>query len=193
MPRHLVILLGSCLVIALSGCSKPDTPESPVDTQQANPATPGPALEVCTLLTSQEIESVQGEPLKEAKPSTKAAKGLIVSQCYFALPTFVNSISLTVVEKEGSGGRDPKQLWKEIFSADKLQDKEYEGGKKKLAPKRIPDLGDEAFWTGSAAVGALHVLKGNKYITISVGGAGDQETKIKKSKDLAQIVLKRLY
>jgi len=36
------------------------------------------------------------------------------------------------------------------------------------------------------------VLKGNSYIRISVGGAGDQATKIKKSKALAQMVLKHL-
>jgi hypothetical protein len=36
------------------------------------------------------------------------------------------------------------------------------------------------------------VLKGNSYIRISVGGPGDQATKIKKSKDLAEMVLKRL-
>jgi hypothetical protein len=40
--------------------------------------------------------------------------------------------------------------------------------------------------------GALYVLKGNNYIRISVGGAGDQADKIRKSKALAQSILGRL-
>jgi hypothetical protein len=191
MRKHFV-LLASCLAAALAGCSKPETPQSPADTQQANAATAGPAIDACALLTSEEIESVQGEPIKETKSSRKSDGGLAVSQCYFALPTFVNSISLRVVQKSGGpDGRDPKQVWEETFAPDKLQDLEREGGKKKLAPQRIADLGDAAFWIGSPA-GGLYALKGNSYIRISVGGAGDQETKIKKSKDLAEMVLKRL-
>jgi hypothetical protein len=155
-------------------------------------APPGPAIDACALLTSKEIESVQGEPIKETKPSGKSDGGLAVSQCYFALPTFVNSISLRVVRKsDGPGGRDPKQVWEETFAPDKLQDLEREGGKKKFAPQKIADVGDAAFWMGGPA-GGLYARKGNSYIRISVGGAGDQETKIKKSKDLAQMVLQRL-
>jgi hypothetical protein len=40
--------------------------------------------------------------------------------------------------------------------------------------------------------GALYVLKGNSYIRISVGGAGDQTQKMEKSKTLAESVLKHL-
>jgi hypothetical protein len=36
------------------------------------------------------------------------------------------------------------------------------------------------------------VLQGSYYIRISVGGADDEETKIKKSTALAQLILKRL-
>jgi hypothetical protein len=38
----------------------------------------------------------------------------------------------------------------------------------------------------------LYVLKGNEFIRVSVGGAGDEASKIDKSKKLAQMVLKRL-
>lgn len=193
MCKHF-LLLGCCLLIALESCSKPETPQSSGDAEQTNvaAAAPGAAIDACALLTSEEIESVQGEPIKERKPSGKSEGGLTVSQCYFALPTFVNSISLRVVRKgDGPGGRDPKQVWEETFAPEKLQDVEREGGKKKLAPQRITDLGDAAFWMGSPA-GGLYARKGNSYIRISVGGAGDQEMKLSKSKALAQMVLKRL-
>jgi hypothetical protein len=120
--------------------------------------------------------------------------GLSVSQCYFTLTTSSNSISLTVMQKaDGSDGRDPKHYWEEIFHRASDKEKGREGEREKAAaPEKIPGLGDEAFWTGNRVGGDLYVLKGNSYIRISVGGAGDQATKIKKSKDLAQMVLKRL-
>jgi hypothetical protein len=40
------------------------------------------------LADKQGIESVQGEPLKETKPSEKSDGAFAVSQCVFTLPTF---------------------------------------------------------------------------------------------------------
>jgi hypothetical protein len=53
-------------------------------------------------------------------------------------------------------------------------------------------VGDEAFWVENLADGQLYVWKGDSYIVIRGFGAGDRASKIKKSKDLAQMVLKRL-
>jgi hypothetical protein len=53
-------------------------------------------------------------------------------------------------------------------------------------------VGDEAFWSASSVGGALYVLKGDRYLRISVGGAGNAETKLKKSKTLALNALRRL-
>ena len=60
------------------------------------------------------------------------------------------------------------------------------------APEKVKDLGDEAFWMASRVGGALYVLKKDVFFRISVGGAGDERTKLKKSKTLAQQVLKRI-
>ena len=68
---------------------------------------------------------------------------------------------------------------------------EEEEGRSRMAEK-IAGLGDVAFWIVDLVGGALYVLKGNRYIRISVGGPGDQAIKMKKSKMLAEIVLKRL-
>jgi hypothetical protein len=221
MRKHF-ILLASSLIVTLSACSKSETPQAPKGAPQANTAAPGPAtqpsqpatianaeankgkIDACALLTSKEIQSVQSEPLKETKPSGKSEGGFAVSQCYFTLPTFTNSISLTVMQRgDGTGARDPKQFWKETFHREKDsekaahdKDKNNKGSEeeeeKSAPPEKIAGLGDEAFWSGNRVGGALYVLKGNSYIRISVGGAGDQATKIKKSKALAQMVLKHL-
>lgn len=186
-------------------------PQSPAAPPQANTAVPSTAnqpgkaasanlesnkgkIDACALLTSKEIESVQGEPMKETQPSGKSGGGFSVSQCYFTLPTSSNSISLTVMQKaDGLDARDPKQYWEEVFHRNTDKDKEREGEREKAAaPEKIAGVGDEAFWSGNRVGGVLYVLKGSNYIRISVGGPDDQATKIKKSKDLAQMVLKRL-
>lgn len=186
----LVVSLG-----LLGSCSKPAT------TNLANSPSPSPSPAsaattaaadnyACTLLTKEETQAVQGEPFKNTKPTQHSSGGLNVSQCYFELPTPVNSIVLSVTRK-AAGGTDPSQSWREIFHREESARKkdEKEGEKE---PLKVEGVGDEAFWTGNRVGGALYVLKGNCYIRISVGGAGDQALKIENSKKLALAVLKRL-
>jgi hypothetical protein len=224
------------LVFGIVGCAKSEVPQSSAGNQgAASPPTtagsPGPVaqngepaattaastgkgkIDACALLTSPEIKSVQGEPLKETKASGSAEKGFLISQCFFTLPTFNNSISLVVTQKgEGPGGRDPKEFWEATFEKSenerekegdkksaKEREKEKERGKGReeeeeeaASAQKITGVGDEAFWTGSRVGGALYVLKGSTYLRISVGGAGDQQSKINKSKALARLALKRL-
>lgn len=166
-------------------------------------------LDPCSLLASKDIESVQGEPLKGPTGSSKTANGLVTSQCYFALPTASNSISLTVTQgAEGADAREPKEFWDQTFHRDQKEEKEHgeeKGNKEKRGkatggeeeeearpPKKVDGVGDEAFWSGNRYGGALYVLKGDKVIRISVGGASNEAAKIEKSKKLAQIVLSRL-
>jgi len=194
MTRRFGIAATLCclLGIVVGSCSKPN----PSANATAQPtATPAAASQptgdyACTLLTKEETQAVQGEAFKDTKPTQHSVGGLNVSQCYFELPIPVNSIVLTVTRKADGGG-DPSQSWREIFhreeSARKKEEKEEE-----KEPLKVEGVGDEAFWTGNRVGGALYVLKGNCYIRISVGGAGDQAQKIENSKKLALAVLKRL-
>lgn len=194
------------LVLAGAGCSKSDKPDVSTATPQpsasaSQSSTSSPAAQeakgdgafACTLLTKEETQAVQGDAFKETKASQKLTAGLIQSQCYFELPTTVNSIVLTVTQRgEGADARDPKQNWQELFHRDKALEKKEEEKEGGQGPEEIEGLGDEAFWTGSRVGGALYVLKGNSFIRISIGGADDRAAKIEKSKALAQSVLKRL-
>jgi hypothetical protein len=199
MRSHLTIPV-ALLVLATASCSKSDkpetsspTPQPSVSASQASAAkedAAGDGAFVCALLTKEETEAVQGEPFKATKPSQKSSMGLTVAQCYFELPTTVNSIVVTVTQKAaGPDGRDPKQSWQEIFHKESSSEKKEEEGAK---PEKIEGVGDEAFWTGTRVGGALYVLKGNSYLRISIGGGADRTQKIEKSKALAQSVLKRL-
>jgi hypothetical protein len=191
--RGNLILLVFCLMSAIAGCSKPKTDRSTTNPQQTNTQVTAKVIDACSLLSSQEIEAIQGAPLKETKPSVNSAGGVNVSQCYFLLPVAADSIVLAVTQKaDGSNSRDPKQSWEGIFHDDKEKKSARDEESKSPPPEKIDGLGDEAFWAPRRFGGTLYVLKGNIYISLSVGGSGDQATKLQKSRALAEIVLKRL-
>lgn len=180
--------------IFCSACSKPP-PSGPAQDRVGSSATPSPpaaaaAIDACALLTSEEIQSIQGEPIKEAKSTTQSTGGLVVSQCYFALPTMVNSISLQVTQGGvGPGARKVSEIWNEYFGkeAPLMQESNKAG-----VPRRIEGLGEKAYWVGNDKIGVLSVLFKNSYLTLSIGGAGDQQVKIERCTELARKILARL-
>jgi hypothetical protein len=201
--RSLFLTLAFCLSLSLAACSKKTTP-SLTETPPQKSTSPAPAstpanavtsknhLDACSLLTGPEIEGIQGAAPVDTKPSVNSHGGLTVSQCYFLLPVAANSIVVTVTQKsDGPGGSNPKEAWEKIFH-EEHENAEREEEKESLKPQKIPDLGDEAYWTPQRFGGVLYALKGNSYISISVGGAGDQASKLQKSKSLAELILKRL-
>ena len=221
--RFNLSLLLLCLTLAIAGCSQTTSqpsanapqavatsPSAASSSPVANTASPAPAVPVqakidaCALLTSKEIEAVQGQPLKETKLSGQSTGGFSMSQCFFTLPTFTNSISLLVAQKgEGSSAQDPREFFRERFHEKTKGEKERERerDKKKAGeeeeeegspPQKVTGIGDEAYWTGSRVGGALYVLKGHSYVRISIGGPADQATKIKKTKALAAKAVARL-
>jgi hypothetical protein len=162
------------------------------------------------LLTNAEIAAVQKDTVTGTKLSGAPDGGFDISQCFFTLQSFANSVSLKVTQKrEGDGARDPREFWRDAFhesERDKGDNRDRESARKKARekldredeekesapPLRVNGVGDEAFWMGDQVGGALYVLKGNNYLRISVGGAGDRNAKIKKSTELAQKALGRL-
>jgi hypothetical protein len=221
--RFKLSLLLLCLTLAIAGCSQTTSqpsanapqavatsPSAASSSPVANTASPAPAvpaqakIDACALLTSKEIEAVQGQPLKETKLSGQSTGGFSMSQCFFTLPTFTSSISLLVAQKgEGSSAQDPREFFRERFHEKTKGEKERERerDKKKAGeeeeeegspPQKVTGIGDEAYWTGSRVGGALYVLKGHSYVRISIGGPADQATKIKKTKALAAKAVARL-
>lgn len=238
--RESVGILVFCAVASMAGCTNSSTSQ-PSSTNQPSPpgqtvatATPavssaspasgeapvspasaGPKVDACTLLTSDEIKGVQGEPVKETKTSGRAAGDFLVTQCYYELPTTSNSISLTLTEGAGqTGAQSLKDYWEETFGKNESKseserrterDKEKKKATEKAKAERggeeeeesaplepVRGVGDEAFWSASRVGGALYVIKRDHYIRISVGGKDNLQTKLKKSKVLAQKALRRL-
>jgi len=223
LSNTLCVVLSSVLLFL--GCSKSQSSTGVLNNQNAvsqipaaqTASSPVPAaseknsrgkVDPCGLLTADEVKVVQGEAFKETKASEGSDNGMVVSQCFFSLPTFANSVNLAVMQKgEGNGARDPREFFEKTFAGRAESEREREREKRERksaetnreeeekegsAPQKVDGVGDEAFWTGNRVGGALYVLKHDAYIRVSIGGVGDQKTKIEKSKALARLALKRL-
>jgi hypothetical protein len=225
-PKAFGILIGA--LILTNGCNSqpttnqqttpssstasvtPSAANTNATTASPNASAPKASVDACTLLTSDEIKAVQGEPVKETKASDRQTGDFIVTQCYYELPTSSNSVSVTLTERnpDSKGGQSVKDFWERTFGKDENKGenerkKERDQEKKKSEAGRegeeeaahmqpVRGVGDEAFWSASRVGGALYVLKRDRYIRISVGGKGYVESKLKKSKTLAQKALRRL-
>lgn len=188
------LALCTCAVITVLGCFQRDATAENTSSQPLASATPSssPAVptDACSLLTSAEIEAVLGEAVKEAKPERREEDGFIISQCYFALPTRTNFVTIRLVQKgSDEAARDPRTVWEETFARDLEKAKKE---RKKAPPEQVPNVGDEAFWLGGPEAGGLYVLKGNRHFRLGLGGEPNQARKIEKASGLARTILERL-
>ena len=201
MRWNVWVSLFCSLLVASQGCKKRETPKPiPKASEKSNQV----QIDACGLITSQEIEAVQGSPIKETKSSARSDAGFRVSQCFYTATEFSKSVSLAVMQRDpnSSATRSPKDFWKERFGRfsddEKERDKVKEETERKeekeesVPPKKIEGIGDEAFWASNRFGGVLYVLKGDAFISISLGGTDEEETKIQKSKTLAQKALQQL-
>ncbi len=163
-----------------------------------------PKFDACSLLTSREIRSVQGDRVRAVRASEPQRNQFAVSQCFYTLATFSRSISLEVTRRRPGETEGPRSHWKRMF-ARALQEDEVKGevaevrretgheeDREAASPRRVAGVGDEAFWEGSSLGGALYVLRDDTYLRLSIGGADPTEVKIEKLKKLARNALRRL-
>lgn len=204
MNTKIWIPFGYCLMLLVAGCGK-GGPSDAASTQTAA------KLDACQLLTAQEIEAVQGSPVKDTKSSEQSNGRIRTSQCYFSAEESSRSVSLTVTQTDPADAdkHSAKTVWEETFGRYENEEKEKESAADKekkeslreqkgekeeetTPPKKITDVGEEAFWSGTRVGGALYALKKDVYIRISLGGADKEDARIDKSKILAQKALDRL-
>jgi hypothetical protein len=142
------------------------------------------ALQACSLLTSAEIAAVQRETPSEKRETASKRGELDVVQCFYVLPTFARSLSLEVARGNVAA----------LLQRAKTPRAEKEEGEepKDEAIQRVPGLGDEAFWSGSARLGGLYVRRGDLLLRIAVGGPESRAAKLAKLRRLARIALRRL-
>ncbi len=204
---HVYLVL---LVLPCAGCKKSQQINSvaaPLPVQQGTSAKS--KIEACALITKEEVGAAQSTTISEIKSSEGPGGNYLITQCYYSAtgPNLSVSLAVTQQDPKNSNAPSPRGEWERTFgrfdkegeverNAEKRGEKrrsyEEEEGEKMAPPKKIDGVGEEAFWTGNRFGGALYVLKGNVFIRISVGGPDNEETKIEKSKRLAEKALGRL-
>jgi len=168
-------------------------------------AAPAPApatkdFDPCSLLTASDIRSVQGERVSATKASRPERGRFAVSQCFYSLPTFSKSISLEVTRPEANEKEKPSDQWKAMFRAASATkgtrggrgEEEGEKEKESSPPRKVPGVGDEAYWVGPSIVGGLYVRKGDSFFRLSIGGPDREEVRIEKLKKLGRKAAQRL-
>ena len=183
MHRLLFTCLVTSLLMFLGGCAKR--------------AAVSVTRDACSLVSKEEVESVQADAVTDTKSSERSDDPFRVSQCFYVTAESNKSVNLALVQerRDQKNNRSPKDFWKEKF--DPYQDEEpktKDGDEKEQgsAPKKIEGLGEDAYWVSNRFGGILYVLKGDAFISIGIGGTDDEETKLKKSKALAKKALQRL-
>jgi hypothetical protein len=167
-----------------------------VSAKQAKP-------DACAVLTTADVQKIQGDAVQETKPSTPPYGGLVMSQCVFRTANPSKSVSVAIASP---GSTSPRAFWQKQFPsaksssedeaekkpavADKKEKKEEE--EESTRPRPIQGIGEQAYWVGGPMVGALYVLKGNTFLRISVGGVREEPARIQKSVALARLALKRM-
>jgi hypothetical protein len=136
--------------------------------------------DACALLTAADLEEVQGERPSDVKASDQGN----VQQCFYQLPTFTKSISLSVQS-------DAREFWEQRVRGERSEEEEEEE-EAKAKPREIDDLGDEALWVASPVGGTLHVLKRDVVLRISIGGSDTDVVRLEKTSSLARKALRRL-
>jgi len=195
LKKNILLMSVCCLFLFQAGAQRSGK------TSQADRTQPG-ETQVCKLLSSAEIKTVQGEQAEEAKASLRHYASLLVSECLFRTSTPNRSVSvqLFVRDPQASSSLTPREYWQKQFgpveSGKKAREvpasKSQETEEKESESRPIAGVGEQAWWTGNPVAGALYVLQGDRFLRISVGGVREEKTRIERSKALALAVLKRL-
>lgn len=186
---------------------------APANAQPAAPASTAANTAPCALLTSDDIKAVQGEEVKETKASQHNEFTFAVAQCFYTTTTFSKSVSLELIQGDQNNKASPRHFWAETFTrAVKQEERERKrAGERKSKepehsahedheaeekegppPQHVMGLGDDAYWVNNQVSGALYVLKGDRFIRLSLGGADADAARQRKAQTLAQKVLARL-
>lgn len=213
-----------CLLTFAPGCGPrprstptPTTPTPQTSQQPAAAGAPVPKSATCALLSDADLREVQGEEPTDAQGSEHLADGLVMSQCFYRLPTFGKSVSLEVVRAPSDAQSTGlvRDYWRRKFrrGADESGERERrereeeskrenanrqvsEGGyhererEEGTRTRRVAGVGDEAYWSGDERGGTLSVLKKDAVIGVSVGGPEEESEGIRKARALAEKVLR---
>lgn len=106
------------------------------------------------MLTSTDVQKVQGDPVQETKASTQPAGGLVMSQCLFRTANPSKSVCVAIASP---GSISPRAFWQKQFGSSKAASEEKtekkpaterkeEEEEESTRPKAITGIGEQAYW-----------------------------------------------
>lgn len=146
-------------------------------------APPPPLPDPCSLLDASDIDD-----LVDAQKSVKASGDEAVAQCYFRVREESRSVTLEITR--ASSPAATRALWEKQFEPKEREEREQGAGE--VHGVEVPNLGEDAIWTGNRVSGALYVRTANTILRISLGGIGTPEMKLERAKLLARRAIQRL-
>src|SRR5258705_11622651 len=69
----------------------------------------------CQVLTPRDIARVQGTKFTKTRLTESADSGVTISQCFYTLPRFTDSVTVDLIRDDGQKG-DARAFWKRHFS-----------------------------------------------------------------------------
>src|SRR2546428_12975831 len=130
-----------------------------------------PKIDPCGLISTEEVQAIQGSPIKDVKPSEQSDGSFRIAQCFYNAEIFNKSVSLAVTQSDPASpkARNPKDFWKETFGRYEGETKEEKGDEEKREslreqdeekgrpPKKMEGIGEAAYWTANREIGRAHV------------------------------------
>lgn len=151
----------------------------------------------CDVLTKTDLAATQGQEFSETKLSTKTQGSLSVSQCFYRLPAFEKSVSVTLMRPSTAADRSSVLDYWNAHNAAAVKEKNEDRDDDRQQAKndrdegdhhgnavRVAGLGDDAVWSGTPMSSALHVLRHGTIVRISVGGSAPLDQKLEASRRL---------
>jgi len=160
----------------------------------AAPATsPAPAGSPCALLTGAEVGSIQEARVSQTHETRRKTGRLEIGQCFYVADPYASSVSLELTRSGPNSPRSARRRWEHVFHDTGRPDGDSDADEEEPRARPVPvaRLGEEAFWIGSRASGALYVLKDDAILRISVGGTGTDSAKRERAEKLARSAVER--
>jgi len=148
----------------------------------APPAPPSP----CALVDRDFVAATQKARIVATKESRGRSSVVDRRACYYQADPLASSVSLEWTADAAPGGA--RGRWREIFHGDageSRKEREEAGERPKSPPAPVAGVGDEAFWVGNPASGAIYALAGSSFVRVSVGGPGKESEKRERAREIA--------
>lgn len=174
------------------------------------PATGGAAApsDGCSALELGAVAAIQQTAVVAATGARRELGDRVVASCFVRSADPARSVSFEIVNPRESASGSARARWRTLFHRSRAEAAEEKARRpRRLAVGAAPaaaatadrsaalpvtGLGEEAYFVGTAAYGALYVLDGASYFRLSVGGPGDLDLKLGRARALAEDVLRRL-